>query len=219
MSSLKNVLTSLSIIGILFTGNAYAGMDEDVYQLQKSWEKLKYQTPVNQQEKGFEELLAQSEKVTTQYSGHAEPLIWEGIIQGTFAGVRNGISGQLAALSLVKSAKKSFEEAIKINPTALQGSAYTSLGSLYYQVPPWPIAYGDNDKAKDYLLKGLELNPDGIDANYFYGDYLFKRSDLAKAEQVLKKALQAPARVGREGADEGRKKEINELLKKIAEHK
>ena len=217
MNIIKNSLSSLTFITILFASNAFAGMDEDVFQLQKSWEKLKYQTPVAQQEKGFEDLLTQSQKVTGQYPGHAEPLIWEGIIEGTFAGVRNGISGQLAALSLVKNAKKSFDEAIKINPNALHGSAYTSLGSLYYQVPPWPIAFGDNDKAKELLLKGLELSPDGIDANYFYGDYLFKRGDLAKAEQVLKKALQAPPREGREGADEGRKKEINELLKKIAD--
>jgi tetratricopeptide (TPR) repeat protein len=217
MNIIKNSLSSLTFITILFASNAFAGMDEDVFQLQKSWEKLKYQTPVAQQEKGFEDLLTQSQKVTNQYPGHAEPLIWEGIIEGTFAGVRNGISGQLAALSLVKNAKKSFDEAIKINPNALHGSAYTSLGSLYYQVPPWPIAFGDNDKAKELLLKGLELSPDGIDANYFYGDYLFKRGDLAKAEQVLKKALQAPPREGREGADEGRKKEINELLKKIAD--
>jgi tetratricopeptide (TPR) repeat protein len=219
MNIIKNSLSSLTLITFLFAGNAFAGMDEDVLQLQKSWEKLKYQTPLAQQEKGFEELLTQSQKITSQYPGHAEPLIWEGIIEGTFAGVRNGISGQIAALSLVKSAKKSFDEAIKLNPNALHGSAYTSLGSLYYQVPPWPIAFGDNDKAKELLLKGLELNPDGIDANYFYGDYLFKRGDLTKAEQVLKKALQAPPREGREGADEGRKKEINELLKKIAEKK
>lgn len=219
MNIIKNSLSSLTLITFLFAGNAFAGMDEDLVQLQKSWEKLKYQTPLAQQEKGFEELLTQSQKITSQYPGHAEPLIWEGIIEGTFAGVRNGISGQIAALSLVKSAKKSFDEAIKLNPNALHGSAYTSLGSLYYQVPPWPIAFGDNEKAKELLLKGLELNPDGIDANYFYGDYLFKRGDLTKAEQVLKKALQAPPREGREGADEGRKKEINELLKKIAEKK
>lgn len=219
MNIIKKSLSSLTLISILFAGNAFAGMDEDVFQLQKTWEKLKYQTPEAQQEKGFEDLLAQSQKVTTQYPGHAEPLIWEGIIEGTFAGVRNGISGQFAALSLVKSAKKSFDEAIKLNPNALHGSAFTSLGSLYYQVPPWPIAFGDNDKAKEFLLKGLEQNPDGIDANYFYGDYLCKRGDLAKAEQVLKKALQAPPREGREGADEGRKKEINELLKKITEKK
>ena len=219
MNILKTSFSRLMVISAFLANSAFAGMDEDVFQLQKSWEKLKYQTPVAQQEKGFEELLAQSEKVSAQYLGHAEPLIWQGIVEGTFAGVRNGISGQIAALSLVKGAKKSFDEAIKINPNALHGSAYTSLGSLYYQVPSWPIAFGDNDKAKEYLLKGLELNPDGIDSNYFYGDFLFKRGDLNKAEQVLKKALQAAPREGREGADEGRRKEINELLKKIAEKK
>lgn len=219
MNVIKPTLSVLSLISVLFVGNAFAGMDEDIFQLQKSWEKLKYQTPLPQQEKGFEDLLTQSVKVTAQYPGHAEPLIWEGIIEGTYAGVRNGISGQLSALALVKTAKKSFDEAIKLNPNALNGSAYTSLGSLYYQVPPWPIAFGDNDQAKEFLLKGLEQNPNVIDANYFYGDYLFKRGDLAKAEQVLKKALQAPPREGREGADEGRKKEINELIKKIADKK
>ena len=122
MNIIKNSLSSLTLITFLFAGNAFAGMDEDVFQLQKSWEKLKYQTPLAQQEKGFEELLTQSQKITSQYPGHAEPLIWEGIIEGTFASVRNGISGQIAALSLVKSAKKSFDEAIKLNPNALHGS-------------------------------------------------------------------------------------------------
>ena len=219
MKVVKIGLSSLVFISVLFTTNAFAGMDEDIFKLQKSWEEIKYQMPVSQQEKGFEELLSQSEKITAKYPDRAEPLIWQGIIEGTFAGVRNGISGQIAALSLVKSAKKSFDEAIKINANALHGSAYTSLGSLYYQVPPWPIAFGDNNKAKEYLLKGLELNPNGIDANYFYGDYLFQRGDLIKSEEVLNKALQAPARPGREGADGGRKKEINELLKKIQEKK
>lgn len=207
------------IFGLLFSQAVFAGMNEDIVQLQKSWEKLKYQTPAAQQEKGFEELLAQSKKVTAEYPDKAEPLIWQGIIEATFAGVRNGISGQLAALSLVKSAKKSFDESIKLNPNALHGSSYTSLGSLYYQVPAWPIAFGDNKKAKEYLTKGLELNPDGIDSNYFYGDFLYKTGDLEKAEVVLKKALQAAPREGREISDEGRKKEINELLKKITEKK
>lgn len=219
MRSLKRILLGGFFAGLLLANQAWAGMNEDVFQLQKTWEKLKYQTPVSQQEKGFEELLAQSKSVTAQYPEKAEPLIWQGIIEATFAGVKNGISGQLAALSLVKNAKKSLEEAIKLDPEALHGSAYTSLGSLYYQVPPWPIAFGNNDKAKEFLLKGLELNPDGIDANYFYGDYLNKVGDHAKAEKVLKKALQAPPREGREVADEGRKKEINELLKKMSDKK
>lgn len=219
MNIVRKTLLSFMLVFLSFSNAAFAGMNEDVIQLQKSWEKLKYQTPASSQEKGFEELLEQSKSVTAQYPDKAEPLIWQGIIEATFAGVRNGISGQLAALSLVKNAKKSFDEAIKINPNASHGSAYTSLGSLYYQVPSWPISFGDNDKAREYLTKGLELNPDGIDSNYFYGDYLYKTGDASKAEKVLRKALQAPAREGREIADEGRKKEINDLLKKIAEKK
>ena len=219
MNIVRKTLLGLMLIFLSFSNAAFAGMNEDVVQLQKTWEKLKYQTPTSSQEKGFEELLEQSKTVTAQYPDQAEPLIWQGIIEATFAGVRNGISGQLAALSLVKNAKNSFDKAIKIDPSASNGSAYTSLGSLYYQVPSWPISFGDNQKAKEYLTKGLELNPDGIDSNYFYGDYLHKTGDLSKAEKVLKKALQAPAREGREIADEGRKKEINDLLKKIAEKK
>ena len=196
-----------------------AGVDEDVFQLKKTWEQLKYKTPLSEQEKGFELLLAQSEKVTAKYPGKAEALLWQGIIEGTFAGVRNGIRGQLAALSLVKDAKQHFEQAIQINSQGSNGAAYTSLGSLYYQVPPWPIAYGDNDKAKNMLLKGLEINPDGIDANYFYGEFLFRSGELSKATESLKKGLLAEPREGREIADEGRKKEINDLLKKISDKK
>lgn len=219
MKNIKTTLSGLMLIFLSFSSAAFAGMNEDIVQLQKSWEKLKYQTPATSQEKGFEQLLEQSKTITAKHPDQAEPLVWQGIIEATFAGVRNGISGQLAALSLVKNAKSSFDAAIKINPNALHGSAYTSLGSLYYQVPSWPISFGDNQKAKEYLTKGLELNPDGIDSNYFYGDFLYKTGDLANAEKVLKKALQAPPREGREIADEGRKKEINDLLKKIANKK
>lgn len=214
MNLVKKIAISL-FVSSMFLQSAFAGVDEDVFQLKKTWEQLKYKTLLSEQEKGFESLLAQSEKVTAQYPNKAEPLIWQGIIEGTFAGVRNGIRGQLAALSLVKDAKQHFEQAIKIDPNGSDGSAFTSLGSLYYQVPPWPIAYGDNEIAREMLAKGLEINPDGIDANYFYGEFLFKRGELNKAAEVLKKGLLAAPREGREVADEGRKKEINDLLKKI----
>jgi len=218
MNLVKKIAISL-FVSSMFLQSAFAGVDEDVFQLKKTWEQLKYKTLLSEQEKGFESLLAQSEKVTAQYPNKAEPLIWQGIIEGTFAGVRNGIRGQLAALSLVKDAKQHFEQAIKIDPNGSDGSAFTSLGSLYYQVPPWPIAYGDNEIAREMLSRGLALNPDGIDANYFYGEFLFKRGQLNKATEVLKKGLLASPREGREVADEGRKKEINDLLKKIVDKK
>jgi Tfp pilus assembly protein PilF len=86
----------------------------------------------------------------------------------------------LGALSLVKQARTNLEKAIEIEPNALQGSAWTSLGALYYQVPGWPIGFGDKDKADEMLKKALAINPDGIDPNYFYGDYLLKEKERMK---------------------------------------
>ena len=49
----------------------------------------------------------------------------------------------------------------------------TSLGTLYYKVPGWPIGFGSDKKAREYLAKALDLNPTGIDPNYFMGEFLF----------------------------------------------
>ena len=112
-----------------------------------------------------------------KYAGRAEPQIWYGIIAASYAGARGG----LGALSLAKDAKKALEQALEIDPKALDGSAYTSLGSLYYQVPGWPIGFGNDDKAREMLDKALALNPDGIDSNYFMGDFLYRKGDYAAA--------------------------------------
>ena len=121
-------------------------------------------------------------------------------------------AGGLDALGLVKSARSALEAALETNPDALDGSAFTSLGALYYQVPPWPIAFGSNKKARRYLEKAIEINPDGIDSNYFYGAFLIEEKEYVAARQVLQKAMQAPARADRPIADKGRRAEIQALL-------
>lgn len=191
---------------------ALADVTEDVVQVRSSWEKIKYRTPEKEQEAAFEQLVKESTRLREKYPRDASAAIWHGIVEASYAGAKGG----LGALSLAKSARKSFEEALLIDAKALDGSAYTSLGSLYYQVPGWPIGFGDEKMALEMLNKGLSLNPNGIDPNYFYGDFLFRNGDLDGAERALKKALQAAPREGRALADEGRRKEINELLAKIA---
>lgn len=118
-----------------------------------------------------------------------------------------------AELGIRISAK--LEIAIKQDPKALEGSAYTSLGSLYYQVPGWPVGFGDDEKAEKLLKQALAINPTGIDPNFFYGDFLLDQGDKAQAKVYLDKALAAPARPGREVADEGRRMEIRERLAKL----
>ena len=134
--------------------------------------------------------------------------IWQGIILSSWAGAEGG----LGALGKVKEARAELEQALALEPDALQGSAYTSLGALYYQVPGWPIGFGDEAKAGELLQKALTLNPDGIDSNYFWADYLIGQKRYAEARTALLKAQAAPPRPGRELADKGRQQEIRELL-------
>ena len=107
------------------------------------------------------------------------------------------------------------EKAIELDQTALQGSALTSLGTLYFKVPGWPVGFGDKDKARALLAKALTLNPDGIDPNYFYGLFLIEQHEYAQAQVALEKAKKAAPRPGRELADQGRHTEIDAALAQV----
>ncbi|AGU52921.1 TRP repeat-containing protein [Variovorax paradoxus B4] len=187
-----------------------AGVDDAVVELQHDWEAIRYQTPAAEREKRFEALAAKARKVSETYPGRAEPLVWEGIIVSSWAGEKGG----LGALGLVKQAKALYEAAIAIDGNALDGSAYNSLGVLYYKVPGWPVGFGDKAKAKELLQKALSLNPKGIDPNFFYGEYLVEVRQPDQAVAYLERALQAPPRPGRQVADSGRRDEARLLLEK-----
>jgi tetratricopeptide (TPR) repeat protein len=206
------LMALLAAAALLPWGQVCAATADDVMRLQRGWEQIKYQTPAPDQEQQFDRLRGEAEHLAAVNPESAEVLVWYAIIESTYAGARGG----LGALRYAKNAKKTLEQAISINPDALAGAAYTTLGSLYYQVPGFPIGFGDDRKAQEYLKKGLAADPDGIDPNFFYGDYLYRKGDYDSAERFLRKALQAPPRSGRKLADEGRRAEIEQLLAKIA---
>lgn len=186
-------------------------MMTELLELQHSWAKAKYDTAEDKQEAAFAELGKRAGNLAVQYPDRAEPLVWQAIILSTEA----GSTGGLGALGLVKQARGLLLEAEKINSEVLQGSVYTSLGSLYYQVPGWPIGFGDDEKAEKYLQQALSINPDGMDPNFFYADFLFEQGRYEEAMVYIKRTLDAPQREQRPLADEGRRKEADALMQKI----
>ncbi|MEP1216973.1 MAG: tetratricopeptide repeat protein [Marinobacter sp.] len=188
-----------------------AALAAELADIQHRWAEIQYQLPEDEREKAFEKLASEAEQFVADYPNRAEPLIWQGIVLSTYAGARGG----LGALGLVKDARKSLEAAIAIDDRALHGSAYTSLGSLYYQVPGWPLSFGDDKQAQQYLQKALAINPEGIDPNYFFGDFLLEQGEEARARIYLNKALNAQPRPGRGIADGGRRQEISDRLGKL----
>jgi len=185
---------------------------QKVAWLQTGWAQAIYRSSRKAAKLGaLHKLERQAAKLAAAHRARAEPKIWQAIILSTDA----GISGGFSALGKVKKARQLLLSSIRIDPRALKGSALTSLGSLYYQVPGWPIGFGDNALAEKYLKRALRINPHGIDANYFYGDYLLQRGRKREAKNYLRRALNAPSRPNRPVADAGRRREIKTKLRQL----
>lgn len=180
--------------------------------IQSRWAEVYYSTlSKGQKITELGELAANIEKLRNSQPGQVELIIWHGIVLSTRAGVDGGVS----ALKTVKRARRHFETALELDENALNGSAHLSLGSLYYQVPPWPIGFGSKKKAQYHLKRALDINPDGIDSNFFYAGYLEKSGDLTGALKALRKALKASPRAGRKVADAGRRAEVLDAIDRI----
>lgn len=183
----------------------------DVASLAHSWDEIMYHQEPEAREQALKALTETARAEVAAKPDDAPLLIWYGIVVSSYAGEKGG----LGALGLAKDARVALEQAIEIDPTALDGSAFTSLGTLYYKVPGWPIGFGSDRKARENLDKALALNPAGIDSNYFMGEFLFEQGEYAHSKANLTIALAAPDRPGRTLGDEGRRLQIRALLAKV----
>jgi tetratricopeptide (TPR) repeat protein len=197
----------------LCVSRAHAGdFNGELASLQQDWATANYATPAgDRQVQAFDALATRAEEFVKANPGRAEPLIWQGIVLSTYAGAKGG----LGALTLAKRSRTALEAALAIDPDALDGSAYTSLGTLYFKVPGFPLGFGSKSKANDYLKHALALNPDGIDPNFFYGEFLLEQERYEEALAYLERAREAPSRPGRELADAGRHKEIEAMIARV----
>ena len=147
---MQHVRNVVFVCASLFTGPLFAaapanpGFDAELLSIQQDWARVNYETAAGDaRNDAFAALEKRAENFTHQHPARPEALIWEGIIESSYAGAKGG----LGALSLCKEARGNLEAALKLDPNALDGSAYTSLGTLYYKVPGFPVGFGDDEKA------------------------------------------------------------------------
>jgi tetratricopeptide (TPR) repeat protein len=187
-------------------------MDADLIRVGEEWARIKYLVPdKNEQLEQIDKLSNQAAGIARRYPGRAEPLLWEGIVASEEAAMAHLFD----RMGYAKTARKLFEQAEAIDPTADNGGVQLSLGVIYYRVPGFPIGFGDDTKARQYLEKALAMDPNGLDTAYFYGDFLIKKAEQRKAQEVLAHGLAAPVTANRPIWDKGRRGEIQALLAKI----
>ncbi|MGZ4982287.1 MAG: hypothetical protein ACXWAB_12670 [Methylobacter sp.] len=183
-------------------------LEDSIKNIEAEWASIYYSTPKSKQGPAYAQLLTKTTNLARQYSNAAEPLFWQAVVKATYADQQNPFS----ALSAIHEARDLLIKAIKINPKTMDGSAYVTLGTLYYMVPKWPVSFGDDDTAKQMLETALKINPDGIDANYFYGEFLLLHNKPSDAAIYLERATSAPARAEQFYADNQLKAEAKRAL-------
>ncbi|ELL0596180.1 tetratricopeptide repeat protein [Vibrio vulnificus] len=202
--------TASALVLTLLSASSFAVTP--LQDVQSKWAVCQYQVEDEDQKiKCLENLIMHNTAMLQQMPDNPELTVWLAINKASLAGAQGG----LGALSLANEAKALLEKVIATAPNTLDGSAYTSLGSLYYKVPGWPLGFGDGEKAEEMLKKALEINPKGIDPNYFYGDFLAEDGRSKEAKVYLTRAKQAEPRLNRLLADKGRQLEIDAALEKL----
>jgi tetratricopeptide (TPR) repeat protein len=217
MTPIKSLRTfGLVVAGLLMSGTAMASdnpaMDAEVLAINNGWAHIKYQVKgEGAQFNALEALGAKAAAVSAKYPGHAEPLMWEGIVRSEEAAV----ASTFKKLGYATKARDLLSKGFRIDPHAGKGGLAMSLGVLYYRVPGFPVAFGSTTKAEQFLKAGLTNDPNGLDSNFFYGDFLKSQGKDAQAKTYLQRALNAPHDASRPVWDSGRRAEVRALLAKI----
>jgi tetratricopeptide (TPR) repeat protein len=213
---MKRFLGIVTIATACAAGPAMADdFSDGLAAIQQEWAVANYQTTEGSaRSAAFAALVEHATAFRERNPTRVEAVAWEGIVLSTYAGEVSAMS----AMKYAKAARTALERAEKLDPTALGGGVYASLGALYSKVPGGLIGFGDDDLAAQYFEKALAVDPDNIDNNFFFGEFLLDQGEYARARTVLEHALAAPTVADRPVFDAGRRNEIRALLS-VAERK
>lgn len=218
MTKMHAKLFALALGAFLSGGVAHADQarpDDGLHHIETEWARIVYRVKGHdEQVHAIEALQQEAADYVAAHPGDARALLWEGIVTSEHA----AIASVFHQLGLAKDARDIFNKALSIDPSGVDGAAQMSLGVLYYRVPGFPIGFGDDDLARKDLLFALSKAPAGLDANYFYGDFLVEQGDYEQARKVLSRALEAPVDNDRPIWDAGRRAEVKELIAKVDAH-
>ena len=205
-------LAAAALLACATPALAAGSMAQDVRAINDSWAHITYEVRGSStQTRALDALAKQAAVLVQRYPGKAEPLLWQGIVTSEQANRANF----LHKLGLATRARDILARAYAIDPRTADGGVAMSLGVLYYKVPGSPIGFGDDVKARKLLKEALALDPNGLDANYFFGDFLYDQGEGATAKTYLQKALRAPRDPSRPVWDAGRRREVQALLSRI----
>ena len=99
----------------------------------------------------------------------------------------------LGALKLVSEMEGTLKQAIDLDPAVDFAGPHRSLGMLYRDAPGWPASVGSKSKARQHLLKAVQLQPEFpenhmclVETYVQWGEKSTARAISEKVQEVLK---------------------------------
>ncbi len=191
-------------------GSAHA-WEARVEGIKNHWERVITEQPEGERGDGLKALAGQAERLVAEHPNAAIPLVWQGIIEASWARERSG----LGALSAAKNARDALERAVELDPEGHNGSAWVTLGALYHRAPGWPVAFGDDETAERMFQRAQSVRPQGIDVNYYYAVYLADQGRTEAAREHARRAADGRARPARRASDEALREKARVLLERF----
>lgn len=210
------------ILGLMWvsgvTARGAVTVDEVAQQadrLEDEWAATFYGPDDDRKVPRMRALLRRAEELVSRHPKRAEPLVVEGILLCTLAGVDWG----LGSLNLIERSRDRLVKAIDLDPRSMEAAAYLTLGNLYWRLPGWPLSFGDERLARQYLESALKLYPAALDTNYFMGDYLLDQEEYDPALEYLRRADRAPIRPHQRLSDTKIKQQVGAALQAAKERR
>jgi tetratricopeptide (TPR) repeat protein len=191
-------------------------LKSELLRLAHDWEHVKLEVvDRDDRERQMADLAQRAAKIAEQYENIPDPIVWIGIITSEQASLANENGSRLKALGLAKRARDILEMVEKTDPATMDAAAPTTLGLLYDHVPGFPLGFGDKARARNYHQEAVRIAPSGLDANYFYGEFLYHLGERDEAIKVLEHALTVPKLSNRPTWDKSRRDEIRKMLSQL----
>jgi hypothetical protein len=206
---MKNLL--LASLLFLSTAASADSLKDTLNRVEAEWAKIYYSLPKAAKSGAYAKLLEETANASRQYPKDMGLIFWQAVVKASHADHQDPVS----ALQSVHEVRSLLTKVITVDPKTVDGSAYVVLGTLYHKVPAWPVAFGDDIEAEKMLKMALTISPNGIDSNFYYGEFLIDKGQDKVAEAYFERASSAPIRPEQIFADSQLQNEAKQVLSKL----
>ena len=195
---------ALFVAWVIFAGTASgaaSARQDEFLTVAQEWDQAQYSAMGDHSRMlALQRLGAHIEALSAAAPRDVGLLSWRAVALAAEADATDGPRALLTA----GRAKRLLDAAIMLRPDGeIRGMLEATLGALYFQVPGFPLGFGDSAAAEAHFRASLIADPTSPESLFYFGDFLLAQHRDEEAVASFRKALRGLPRAGRPIGDAG----------------